>query len=42
MTGDIGTGRLLGAQIAGNRKAEISKRIDIVAAPCFRRRRSKT
>jgi NADPH-dependent 2,4-dienoyl-CoA reductase/sulfur reductase-like enzyme len=28
MTGDVSSGRLLGAQIAGNRKAEISKRID--------------
>ena len=35
MTGDIGSGLLLGAQIAGNRKAEISKRIDIVAAALF-------
>lgn len=35
MTGDIGSGRLLGAQIVGNRKAEISKRIDIVAAALF-------
>lgn len=35
MTGDIGSSRLLGAQIAGNRKAEISKRIDIVAAARF-------
>jgi NADPH-dependent 2,4-dienoyl-CoA reductase/sulfur reductase-like enzyme len=35
MTGDLRTGRLLGAQIAGNRKAEISKRIDIVAAALF-------
>lgn len=35
MTGDIGSGRLLGAQIAGNREAEISKRIDIVAAALF-------
>jgi NADPH-dependent 2,4-dienoyl-CoA reductase/sulfur reductase-like enzyme len=35
MTGDIDSGRLLGAQIAGSRKAEISKRIDIVAAALF-------
>ena len=32
MTGDLSSGRLLGAQIVGDRKAEISKRIDIVAA----------
>lgn len=35
MTGDRQTGRLLGAQILGHRKAEISKRIDIVAAALF-------
>ena len=35
MSGDRSTGRLLGAQIVGNRKAEISKRIDIVAAALF-------
>jgi len=35
VTGDRATGRLLGAQILGNRKAEISKRIDIVAAALF-------
>jgi NADPH-dependent 2,4-dienoyl-CoA reductase/sulfur reductase-like enzyme len=35
MTGDIGSGRLLGSQIVGNRKAEISKRIDIVPAALF-------
>lgn len=35
MTGDRRTGRLLGAQILGHRKAEISKRIDIVAAALF-------
>lgn len=32
ISGDRASGRLLGAQILGNRKAEISKRIDIVAA----------
>ena len=35
MSGDRSTGRLLGAQILGSRKAEISKRIDIVAAALF-------
>jgi NADPH-dependent 2,4-dienoyl-CoA reductase/sulfur reductase-like enzyme len=35
MSGDQATGRLLGAQIIGPRKAEISKRIDIVAAALF-------
>ncbi len=35
MSGDRATGRLLGAQILGPRKAEISKRIDIVAAALF-------
>lgn len=35
MTGDRITGRLLGAQILGHRKAEISKRIDIVAAALY-------
>jgi NADPH-dependent 2,4-dienoyl-CoA reductase/sulfur reductase-like enzyme len=35
MTGDLASGRLLGAQIVGDRKAEISKRIDIVAAALF-------
>ena len=35
MSGDRSTGRLLGAQIVGSRKAEISKRIDIVAAALF-------
>lgn len=35
MTGDLSSGRLLGAQIIGDRKAEISKRIDIVAAALF-------
>jgi hypothetical protein len=35
MTGDLSSGRLLGAEIVGNREAEISKRIDIVAAALF-------
>ncbi|CAN2536168.1 NADH+oxidase [Methylocapsa aurea] len=35
MSGDRSTGALLGAQILGSRKAEISKRIDIVAAAIF-------
>ncbi|MGP0059410.1 MAG: FAD-dependent oxidoreductase [Beijerinckiaceae bacterium] len=35
ISGDRSTGRLLGAQILGSRKAEISKRIDIVAAALF-------
>jgi NADPH-dependent 2,4-dienoyl-CoA reductase/sulfur reductase-like enzyme len=35
MSGDRRTGKLLGAQILGHRKAEISKRIDIVAAALF-------
>ena len=35
MSGDRFTGRLLGAQIVGSRKAEISKRIDIIAAALF-------
>jgi NADPH-dependent 2,4-dienoyl-CoA reductase/sulfur reductase-like enzyme len=39
MTGDLSSGRLLGAQIAGNRKAEVSKRIDIVAAALFQEAR---
>ncbi len=42
MTGDRQTGRLLGAQILGHRKAEISKRIDIVAAALFRMRASSS
>ena len=32
LTGDAVTGKLLGAQILGHRKAEVSKRVDIVAA----------
>lgn len=35
MSGDRATGRLLWAQILGLRKAEISKRIDIIAAALF-------
>jgi NADPH-dependent 2,4-dienoyl-CoA reductase/sulfur reductase-like enzyme len=37
LTGGRSTGRLLGAQIVGSRKAEISKRIDIVAAGLFQK-----
>ena len=36
VSGDRTTGALLGAQILGSRKSEISKRIDIVAAALFR------
>ena len=35
VTGDVTTGKLLGGQIAGNWKSEISKRIDIFAAALF-------
>ena len=35
LTGDRRTGRLLGGQILGNRRAEISKRIDIIATAIF-------
>ncbi len=35
ITGDRRSGRLLGAQILGHRKSEISKRIDIFAAALF-------
>jgi NADPH-dependent 2,4-dienoyl-CoA reductase/sulfur reductase-like enzyme len=35
ITGDRKTGRLLGAQIIGHRKSEVSKRIDIFAASLF-------
>ncbi|MGO9567339.1 MAG: FAD-dependent oxidoreductase [Desulfomonilaceae bacterium] len=35
ITGDRTTGRLLGAQILGHRKSEVSKRIDIFAAAIF-------
>ena len=35
LTGDRRTGRLLAGQILGNRRAEISKRIDIIATAIF-------
>lgn len=35
ITGDTHTGRLLGAQLVGDRGAEIAKRIDIYAAALF-------
>jgi NADPH-dependent 2,4-dienoyl-CoA reductase/sulfur reductase-like enzyme len=35
VTGDRGTGRLLGAQIVGHRTAEVSKRADVFAAALF-------
>jgi len=35
VTGDRGTGRLLGLQLFGHRHAEIAKRIDIAAAAIF-------
>jgi hypothetical protein len=35
VTGDRRSGRLLGGQILGNRRAEISKRIDIFATALF-------
>jgi hypothetical protein len=35
VSGDRSTGRLLGAQIVGSRKAEISKRIDTFAVALF-------
>ncbi len=35
VTGDRGTGRLLGVQLFGHRHAEIAKRIDIAAAAIF-------
>lgn len=37
VTGDAQTGRLLGAQIAGDWKAEVAKRIDIFATALFHR-----
>ena len=37
MTGDRSTGRLLGAQIAGHWKSEVSKRVDIFASALFHR-----
>jgi len=36
ITGDRSTGRLLGAQIVGHRRSEISKRIDIFATALYR------
>jgi NADPH-dependent 2,4-dienoyl-CoA reductase/sulfur reductase-like enzyme len=35
LTGDRSSGRLLGAQMVGHRKSEVSKRIDIVATALF-------
>jgi NADPH-dependent 2,4-dienoyl-CoA reductase/sulfur reductase-like enzyme len=35
VTGDTGTGRLLGAQLVGRRSAEISKRVDTYATALF-------
>lgn len=35
ITGDMATGQLLGAQIAGHWKAEVAKRIDVFAAALF-------
>ena len=35
ITGDRGSGRLLGAQIVGHRYSEIAKRVDIIAAALF-------
>jgi NADPH-dependent 2,4-dienoyl-CoA reductase/sulfur reductase-like enzyme len=35
VTGDAGTGRLLGAQIVGHWRSEVAKRIDIFAAALF-------
>ena len=35
VTGDRGTGRLLGMQLFGHRHAEIAKRIDIAATAIF-------
>lgn len=37
LTGDRGTGRLLGAQIVGHHTAEVSKRIDVFATALFNR-----
>jgi NADPH-dependent 2,4-dienoyl-CoA reductase/sulfur reductase-like enzyme len=36
ITGDRRTGRLLGGQIVGHRKSEVSKRIDVLATTLFR------
>ncbi|GAS97251.1 putative pyridine nucleotide-disulphide oxidoreductase [Mycolicibacterium canariasense] len=35
ITGDVSTGRLLGAQLVGHRSAEVSKRVDTYAAAIF-------
>lgn len=35
LTGDRGTHRILGAQIVGHRKSEVSKRIDVFAAAIY-------
>jgi NADPH-dependent 2,4-dienoyl-CoA reductase/sulfur reductase-like enzyme len=35
LTGDRKTGKLLGAQILGHRKSEVSKRIDVLASALF-------
>jgi NADPH-dependent 2,4-dienoyl-CoA reductase/sulfur reductase-like enzyme len=35
LTGDRGTGRLLGGQILGHRSSEVSKRIDVLATALF-------
>ena len=35
VTGDRGTGRLLGMQLFGHKNAEIAKRIDIAATAIF-------
>jgi pyruvate/2-oxoglutarate dehydrogenase complex dihydrolipoamide dehydrogenase (E3) component len=34
ITGDRSRGRLLGAQLVGDHRAEVAKRIDIPAKPC--------
>ncbi len=35
VTGDTATGRLLGAQIVGHRRAEVAKRVDVLATALF-------
>lgn len=35
ITGDRGTGRLLGAQMIGNKSSEVSKRVDVIAAALY-------
>ena len=35
VTGDIGSGKLLGAQIAGHWRSEVAKRIDVFATALF-------